>query len=134
MSNFILRTAVIVIALAVCPAALLQADVIYTDFGPGESFTPDSGDVLTFNGTTEPSVEFSPAISEELGEVDFVTSIDDSGDVNSVTVSVSADDGGQPGTALASQVFTDMGVLGVSSAILSPRGSQRRNLEFQRSA
>ncbi len=113
MSNFIIRTLVAAGALAACPAILLHADIIYSDFGPGESFDQDAGDVVSQSVDLRPSLAFSSASALQLTEVDFVTSIGTLGDLNQVTVSLSSDGGGQPGTVLATQEFTDaMGILG----------------------
>ena len=96
MSNFIVRTAVFIGALAGSPAALLQADVIYSDLGSG--FYLDGGNTVSSDsGDLRPSVEFSPSVSEALIEVDFVTSIDTSTDPNDITVTLSSDAGGHPG-------------------------------------
>jgi hypothetical protein len=103
----------IAVALAASPAILLQAAVIYSDFGSGESFDQDAGAVVSQSADLSPSLAFTSAVAQELTEVDFVTSIGEIGDLNQVTVSLSSDGGGQPGTVLASQEFTNaMGVLG----------------------
>jgi hypothetical protein len=115
--HFIMRTAVLIGALVVCPAALLQADTIYSDLGSG--FYPGAGDTVSSSANSSdqrPSVEFSPSVNEALIEVDFVTSIDASVDPNLIVVTLSNNVGGHPGTVIASQEFTGaMGILGSSA-------------------
>lgn len=108
------RALYVAFMLALCPAALLNADVIYSDFGPsGNPFNQDAGETVSGSGVDlMPSISFSVSSNEQLMEVDFVTSIPQGG-ANDVTVSVSQDSGGHPGTAFASQEFPgQMGVLG----------------------
>jgi hypothetical protein len=94
-------------------SAALHADTIYSDFGDGGSYDPDAGDVVSASVDLRPSFAFSTAVDMVLTEVDFVTSIGVSTDVNQVTVSLSSDAGGHPGTLLASQEFDNaMGILG----------------------
>ena len=108
-----IRTIIAASALAPFMTVVLQADIIYSDFGPGESFDQDAGDVVSQSVDLRPSLAFTSAVALQLTEVDFVTSIGELGDVNQVTVSFSADDGGHPGTVLASQEFDNaMGILG----------------------
>ena len=115
-----IRTIIAASVLAACPAFVLQASIIYSDFGPGESFDQDAGGVVSQSVDLSPSLSFISGVAQELTEVDFVTSIGEIGDLNQVTVSLSPDDGGHPGTVLASQDFTNaMGILGA-------RGTTRR--------
>lgn len=94
-------------------AMLLQADIIYTNFGSGDSFDMDAGVVVSQSTDLRPSFAFTPAANLVLTEVDFVTSIGETSDLNQVTISLSADGGGQPGRVLASQEFDNaMGILG----------------------
>ena len=92
-----IRTIIAASVLAACPALVLQAGIIYSDFGPGESFDQDAGDVVSQSVDVRPSFAFTSAVAQELTEVDFVTSIGEVGDLNEVTVSLSSDDGGHPG-------------------------------------
>jgi hypothetical protein len=108
-----IRTFIAVSVLAAYPAIVLQACVIYSDFGSGASFDQDAGDVVSQSSDLRPSFAFTSASAQQLTEVDFVTSIGAISDLNQVTVSLSTDDEGRPGTALASQEFTNaMGLLG----------------------
>jgi hypothetical protein len=109
-----IRTIIAASVLAACPALVLQAGIIYSDFGPGESFDQDAGDVVSQSVDLSPSLSFISGVAQQLTEVDFVTSIGEIGDVNQVTVTLSSDDGeGHPSTVLASQEFTNaMGILG----------------------
>jgi hypothetical protein len=115
-----LRAVILSFTLAAGSAALVQADVIYSDLGSG-SFYLYGGDVISSSSDYRPSVEFNSATDNTLTEVDFVASIGNSNtDVNQVTVSLYQDIAGVPGTLVASQEFTgDMGVLGSTSSILS---------------
>ncbi len=106
------RKPIIAVLLAACPI-LLQADIIYSDFGPGMSFDPDGGAVVSSSSDVRPSFAFTSPVALALTEVDFVTSIGESGYLNQVTVSLSSDGGNGPGTLLTSQEFDDaMGILG----------------------
>jgi hypothetical protein len=108
-----IRTFIAAGVLAAFPAIALQADIIYSDFGPGQSFDQDAGESVTQSVDLRPSLSFSTSSALQLTEVDFVTSIGEIGDVNQVTVSLSSDQGGHPGTVLAMQEFTNaMGLLG----------------------
>jgi hypothetical protein len=107
-----IRTFIAAAVFAACPAVLLASSIIYSDFGPGGSFDPDAGEFVSQSVDLRPSLAFTSATAQELTEVDFVTSIGEIGDLNQVTVSLSSDDGGHPGTVLASQEFTNaMGLL-----------------------
>src|SRR5271166_2821404 len=113
VSNPMIRTFIAAGVLAACPAISLQADIIYTDFGSGQSFDQDAGEFVSQSVDLRPSLAFTSAAAESLTEVDFVTSIGQIGDVNQVTVSLSSDNGGQPGMVMASQEFSNaMGLLG----------------------
>lgn len=94
--------------------ASCQADVIYSNFGPGDSFDSGSG-VIVSSSTTDrrPSLAFTPGAGVSISEIDFVTSITSIDSMNQVTVTLSSDNGGAPGTALASQSFLNaMGLAG----------------------
>jgi len=108
-----IRALIIAFVPAAISVTLLRADIIYTDFGSGYSFDQDAGAVVSSSTDMRPSFAFTPAGNLVLTEVDFVTSIGEAGDLNEVTVSLSADAGGQPGAVLASQEFDNaMGILG----------------------
>jgi hypothetical protein len=54
------------VLLAACPSALLQADIIYSEFGPGMSFDPDGGSLSSMGngpGTLLASQEFNNAMA-----------------------------------------------------------------------
>jgi hypothetical protein len=131
-----IRALITSVILSAFPAMLLQADMIYTDFGSGNTFDMDAGAVVSQSIDFRPSFAFTPAANLTLTEVDFVTSIGETGDLNKVTISLSADNGGQPGGLLASQEFDNaMGILGGEaddppdgSGILSWLPSQTLNL------
>jgi len=107
------RALITSVIMTACSAMLLQGDIIYTDFGSGDTFDLDAGAVVSQSTALRPSFAFTAAANLVLSEVDFVTSIDAAGDLNQVTISLSADDAGQPGTVLASQEFDNaMGILG----------------------
>ncbi|MDP9053156.1 MAG: hypothetical protein M3N93_02460 [Acidobacteriota bacterium] len=99
--------------LASWPAALLYADIIYSNFGPSDNpFNMDSGETVSSDVDFMPSISFTVSSNEQLAEVDFVTSIAQGG-TNQVTIGLSKDSGGHPGTSIASKEFDgQMGVLG----------------------
>lgn len=98
-----------------------RAGVIYSNLDPGGGFATGSGETVSVPIDLRPSFEFSPSSNEFLTEVDFVASMNSDTDTGQwVTVTLSSDNGGQPGTVLAtSPQFTNLGVLGISSALLS---------------
>jgi hypothetical protein len=113
MSISMTRTLITFVILTARPVTLLHADMIYSDFGPGDSFDTDAGAVVSQTTDLRPSFAFTPLANLLLTEVDFVTSIGETGDLNEVTISLSADAGGRPGAVLASQEFDNaMGILG----------------------
>jgi len=113
MQNLPARLAMVA-ALALIPASLVHADMIYSNFGSVENqFDMDAGAIIAQSSDLQPSFVFTPATNQILTEVDFVASIGDIGDTNVVTVSLSQDSNGHPGTVIASQEFDGaMGVLG----------------------
>jgi hypothetical protein len=114
VSVFTTRT-VFTVFVALASPAFLHADIIYTNFGAAENpFDLDGGEVVTSStADLRPSFAFVPSVDALLSEIDFVTSIGAPEDVNQVTISLSQDSGGHPGTALASKEFDNqMGILG----------------------
>ena len=93
----------------------LSASTIYSNFGSGDTFQAGIGAVVVSGGIDQrPSFSFTSSADQPLTEIDFVTSVDPSNTSNnSVTVTLSADNGGVPGTVIASQTFTNaMGIRG----------------------
>jgi hypothetical protein len=79
----------------------------------GSGFEQGSGDVVsssTDSSDQRPSIEFTAGVRRTLAEVDFVTSIDRSGDPNDITVTLSSDGGGHPGTAIVAAIGLKRGV------------------------
>jgi hypothetical protein len=90
-----------------------SAGVLYSNFGPGDSYHTDSGTFIN----QKPSLSVVAGSGQWLGEIDFAASLFDSGSLNQVTVSLSDDVFGHPAaSALASHVFT--GALSLTPAIL----------------
>jgi hypothetical protein len=108
------RALIAALALAVSPAPLLRAAIIYSDFGSADNpFNQDSGEVVTRSADLQPSFLFSPVTNMTLTQVDFVASIGDPNDVNQISIVLSGDTDGHPGTVLASHEFDNaMGILG----------------------
>jgi hypothetical protein len=91
-----------------------RAGIIYSNFGPGDTYATGSGALIA----QLPSISFVSATDQFLSEVDFAAYLS-SADVisNSVTISLSADESGHPGSsALAFTTFT--GSLSTTPAIL----------------
>jgi hypothetical protein len=97
--------------LALAPVS--RAEIIYSNFGPFDSFTTGSGSVVSSSTDQRPSFGFTPGSNFLLSEVDFVTSIGSASDLNQITISLSNDDGGKPGAVISSHEFDNaMGILG----------------------
>jgi len=98
----------------------LQAGTIYTNFGPGDTYQAASGAVVVSGGIDQrPSFSFISDIDQLLTQVDFVASVDQSNTSNnSITVTLSSDNGGAPGTVIASQTFTNS--LGIRGSVETP--------------
>jgi hypothetical protein len=94
----------------------LSADVIFTNFGPADSFDNNTGLTVADNSGNDlkTSLSFTPTSDFQLTEIDFVTSLLDGGDQNQVTLTLSsADADGNPGTAIETFSFSgQMGILG----------------------
>lgn len=95
------------------------ADVVFTNFGPSDTFDNNTGlTVADSSGTVlKTSLSFTPTGSFQLTQIDFVTSLLDGGGQNQVTVTLSSSDAdGNPGTAIEVFSFSgQMGVLGSAS-------------------
>ncbi len=95
-----LRSRVCLTALALAAALLpaaLQADVIYTNFGDGDSFLAGSGLIVTRDGVAWSSVamSFTPAASYSLSSIEFGASILIPGSAGA-SLSVFVNDDGHP--------------------------------------
>jgi hypothetical protein len=86
----------LVLAAALFPAAL-QADIIYTNFGGGDSFLAGSGLIVTRDGAAWSSlaIAFVPAFSYSLSSVEFAGSTLIPGS-KGASLAVFADDDGHP--------------------------------------
>lgn len=101
----------------------LKADTFFSNFSSfspnydintGTSLNDGSGNDL------QRSFSFSSQSSFHLLEIDFVASMFDSGQPNQVTLTLSSDTNGHPGTAIESFSFTgDMGVFGTVAPVLN---------------
>ena len=106
------------VALVTFHGALRASTILYSNFGLSDSFVTGSGAVITNAGSLTPDLRPSfelPVIGSNqlLSEVDFVTSIESTSDLNQVTVSLFGDAAGHPGNLIASHQFDGaMGVLG----------------------
>lgn len=109
-----MKRALVVTAFAML-AMNLPASTIYSNFGPADTFQAGIGAVVVSGGIDQrPSFGFTSSVDQPLTEIDFVTSVDPSNTSNnSVTITLSADNGGVPGIVIASQTFTNsMGIRG----------------------
>jgi hypothetical protein len=89
-----------------------RAGVISSNFGPADSFHTDSGAPVD----QKPSISFTSAVDQALNEVDFAVSLRSAGSVNQLTVRLSGDTGGHPGTSVGTGTFD--GLLSLTPGIL----------------
>src|SRR5215469_3580326 len=113
------------IALSVVASALalvgsevrLRADVIFTNFGSGQSFnTANSWDVGTFAPGLNQAVAFSFAPTETATLTDAMLALVQFAGTGAVSVYVESNSGGQPGTILDS--LTQVGSVPASPALV----------------
>lgn len=119
-ARFLIPRILIFSGLALC-GSILKADVLYTNFGPGTTYTDSSG-VIVSNGSVETSVaEELPVLtsSYDLTSIEFVASTETPSPLNSVTVGIYADNGGVP-AATALESITLTGQLAPFDGSLSP--------------
>jgi hypothetical protein len=119
-SRFPIARILIFSGLVLC-GSILKADVLYTNFGPGTTYTDSSG-VIVSNGSVETSVaEELPVLSSsyDLSSIEFVASTETPSPSNSVTVGIYADNGGVP-AATALETITLTGQLALFDGSLSP--------------
>ena len=89
-----------------------RAGTIYSNFGPGDSFHTDSGAPVD----QKPSISFISTVDQALSEVDFAVSLRSAGSVNQLTLRLSGDTAGHPGTSVGTGIFD--GFLSVTPGIL----------------
>lgn len=119
VSRFPITRILLFSGLVLCGSAL-KADIIYSNFGSGMTYTDGAG-VIVSDGSVETSVaeEFSPTANYTLSSIEFVASTKTPASSNSVTVSIYADNGGVPATA-ALESITLSGQLAPFDGTLSP--------------
>lgn len=81
-------------------AGILQADTIYSTFGPGFSFATGTGAIVTNDPLADASVAiaFTPTANYDLTSIEFVASDLFPEDLSPITIAIFADNGGQPGS------------------------------------
>jgi hypothetical protein len=97
---------------------LLQADVIYSNFGSPLAFQPNSGSTVA-SGGTDFSTAFSFTVqnnSYQVTGIDYAAFLQAAGGTNSISASLYTDNGGLPGTLLYTTTPPDTG-LEVQNAI-----------------
>lgn len=123
----------LVLAAALLPAAL-QADVIYTNFGHGDSFLAGSGLIVTRAGAAWSSVAlaFVPAAAFSLSSIEFAAStlVADS---TAASLAIFEDDGGHPaGSPLETFAVDGLAAFGSASPLLKVRSTVHPLLEAGR--
>lgn len=123
--------AALVLSAVLLPAAL-RADVIYTNFGDGDSFLAGSGLIVTRDGAAWSSVavSFIPAAAYSLTSIEFAASTLVSG-ANGESLAIFMDDNGHPaGTPLETIAFDgQMTPFGASSSLLTVQSTVHPLLE-----
>ncbi len=101
--------------------ASLRADVIYTNFGVGDTYASDAGLIVTHDGQAWSSVAvaFVPQSSYYLNSIEVVAT-DLFTDEAAVSIGVFADNGGQPGgTPIEELAFGGLGQFGQKVPLLT---------------
>jgi hypothetical protein len=107
----LMRLNIFLAAVFVATAGGARAGVIYSNFGPGDSYHIDSG--VPIDQT--PSISFISTTDQVLSEVDFAVYLRSAGSANALTVRLSEGTAGHPGASLGTDTFD--GSLSVTSAI-----------------
>jgi hypothetical protein len=103
------------LTLAVTAASTGRADVIFNNFGAGDSYGTHAGWTIGTApgiGTFVPSMAFTvpSGTNEKLSEIDFAAGL--TSGTNSIDVSIRSDSGGTPGATLESWTVTGLGQFG----------------------
>ncbi|SPP99681.1 exported hypothetical protein [Candidatus Sulfobium mesophilum] len=112
-----------ILLLALLSTGVAQADILFNNFGAGDTYDTSFG--WTVSGSTsqnpqfEPAMSFTPSTTAHLSSIDFVTSM--LSGTNEVMLSLVNDSGGAPlGLALESWTFINqMGTLGSNPSVLT---------------
>jgi hypothetical protein len=112
--------------LALFSTGVAQADILFSNFGPGDTFLTGAGVPVGVFGMTnlnEPAMGFTPSATAQLGSIDFVTSLISG--TNEVHLSLVNDDQGVPlGSTLESWTFIDeMGTFNTATIPILTAGS-----------
>jgi len=117
----ILTLSVLILAGLVPGARRLQADVIYTNFGTGDTYSAGSGLIVTNDNQAWSSlaVAFTPLANYNLTSIEFVATElipDDTG----AMIGIFADNNGQPGGApLESFALGPLGMFGNTAPVMT---------------
>ncbi|HEY4089233.1 MAG TPA: hypothetical protein VGM43_25060 [Bryobacteraceae bacterium] len=126
-----LALAAVLLPVALLPGAL-QADVIYTNFGDGDSFLAGSGLIVTRDGAAWSSVaiSFVPAASYSLSSIEFGASALMPGSAGA-SLAVFADDDGHPDSTPLETIALDglLSSFGDPSPLLKVKSSVHPLLE-----
>jgi hypothetical protein len=104
------------LALAVFLPALSKADVIFSDFGPGNTYDCCNAVGIGFGVIAIWAVPFSVSSANDLNQIDMALSWDSGS--NSAIVTLNTDTGGLPGVVIESWTVSNLPAFGTTNNVI----------------